>query len=110
MSNRYKCSKDVPTSLLVKRLNELSDAVTKGRLVHEFDMRIPAQPERDADLVLQEAAKRLLNMQARIDNLMLEFTPEEMTEVQLREFALSQKPLRPEFAKILYENLENLYI
>ena len=45
---------------LIRRLNELSDAVTKGRSgMSEFTMRVPAEPKRDADLVLSEAAIRL---------------------------------------------------
>ncbi|MEM8668755.1 MAG: hypothetical protein AAGG48_14640 [Planctomycetota bacterium] len=46
---------------LAGRLSELSDAVTKGKpaIDREFTMRVPAEPNRDADLVLAEAAKRL---------------------------------------------------
>lgn len=60
MSNKYKQSSDIPTSVLIERLMELSDAVTKGN-VSEFYMRVPAELDRDADLVLQEAAERLKN-------------------------------------------------
>lgn len=60
MSTQYQRSEDVPTSVLADRLDELSDAVTKGASgMHEFFMRIPAELDRDADLVLAEAAKRL---------------------------------------------------
>jgi hypothetical protein len=61
MSRQYKNSKDVPTSTLIKRLNELSDAICEGResQAREFTMRIPAECDRDADLVLAEAARRL---------------------------------------------------
>lgn len=46
---------------LAKRLRELSKAVTEGPegWHREFTMRIPAEPKRDADLVLQCAAARL---------------------------------------------------
>lgn len=41
---------------------ELSEAITKGKWGFEcaFTMRIPAEVDRDADLVLMEAARRLL--------------------------------------------------
>lgn len=43
---------------LAKRLRELAHAVTLGKeaIAREFTMRVPAEPERDADLVLSEAA------------------------------------------------------
>jgi hypothetical protein len=60
MSRKYKESSDVPTDVICDRLDELADAVTKGdRGMHEFTMRIPAEPDRDADLVLSAAATRL---------------------------------------------------
>jgi hypothetical protein len=61
MSTKYQNSKDVPTSVLVARLEELSDAIAGGResQAREFTMRIPAECDRDADLVLAEAARRL---------------------------------------------------
>lgn len=58
MSTKYKSSEEVPTGVLVKRLRELVSAVTKGSN-REFYMRIPAEVDRDADLVLMESAKRL---------------------------------------------------
>lgn len=61
MSTQYKKSSEVPTSVLCERLKQLSDAVTKGSSGdHEFTMRIPAECDRDADLVMAEAARRLL--------------------------------------------------
>jgi len=56
---------------LVKRLNELSDAVTKGRdaISREFEMRVPAEPERDADLVLSTAAITITTKQKKIEKL-----------------------------------------
>jgi hypothetical protein len=46
---------------LVARLRELATAVTQGReaVLREFTMRIPAEPTRDADLVLSTAADLL---------------------------------------------------
>jgi len=61
MSTNYQSSEEVPTEILVARLLELSDAITKGKdgVDREFTMRIPAECDRDADLVLAEAARRL---------------------------------------------------
>lgn len=45
---------------LIQRLEELSQAVTKGLSGQsEFTMRVPAEPKRDADLVLSYAAIRI---------------------------------------------------
>ena len=65
MSTDYKASKDVPTSIICNRLKQLSDAVTKGKdaINREFGMRIPAECDYDADLVLSEAAVRLNDLQ-----------------------------------------------
>lgn len=56
MSNKYKHGDEVPSDVLCKRLDELSDAVTRGRdaINLEFTMRIPAELDRDADLVLSK--------------------------------------------------------
>jgi len=62
MSTKYKSSKEVPTEVLIERLKELSRAVAHRKLnnfENEFTMRIPAECDRDADLVLSEAANRL---------------------------------------------------
>lgn len=61
MSRKYDNSRDVPTDTLVKRLDELSDAIAGGRdsQDREFTMRIPAECDRDADLVLAESSRRL---------------------------------------------------
>ncbi|MEJ1354293.1 MAG: hypothetical protein RPU39_06345 [Candidatus Sedimenticola sp. (ex Thyasira tokunagai)] len=61
MSNKYKHGDRVPTDVLIARLDELAEAVAKGtRAVNrEFDMRIPAELDRDADLVISQAAERL---------------------------------------------------
>lgn len=57
----YSRSQFVPHDALVLRLRELAQAVTQGpdALRRECTMRIPAEPDRDADLVLSEAANRL---------------------------------------------------
>lgn len=61
MSTQYKSSRDVPTEVLAARLNELADVVAQkhDRIGAEFAMRIPAECDRDADLVMAEAARRL---------------------------------------------------
>ena len=61
MSTRYKSEDRVPTEVLAKRLIELSTAVVKGdeEMLREFNMRIPAELDRDADLVLSQSARRL---------------------------------------------------
>lgn len=71
MSTKYKSSKDVPTDALISRLNELSDAITGGRdsREREFTMRIPAECDRDADLVLAEAARRLAQAEAEVQRV-----------------------------------------
>lgn len=54
----YGCT--LTDAQLADRLDELSDAVTKGEKGrHEFTMQVPAEPNRDADLVLSTAAQRL---------------------------------------------------
>lgn len=63
MSRRYDDPGEVPQDVLVKRLRELSSAVSSrqpGKTIpEEFTMRIPAEVDRDADIVLCEAAIRL---------------------------------------------------
>lgn len=65
MSRNYKQLSDIPNDVLAKRLHELSDAVVarmngrKNIFEDEFTCRIPAELDRDADLVLMESAKRL---------------------------------------------------
>ena len=66
MSMKYKHGDHVPTEVLAKRLDELADVV--GRPGEERDReltrRIPAELDRDADLVLSEAATRLTALAA----------------------------------------------
>ena len=69
MSNKYKDCDEVPNEALCKRLKELSKAVTKGRegLHREFTMRIPAELDRDADLVLSIAARRIESLRQQLE-------------------------------------------
>lgn len=66
MSRQYASSDEVPNEVLAARLRELVDFITKPskrddeRLPTEFYMRIPAEVDHDADLVMSEAARRLV--------------------------------------------------
>ena len=61
MSKLHQHGKDVPTSTLANRLRELSAAVANGYTSGpEFYLNSPAEFDRDADLVLAEAARRLV--------------------------------------------------
>ena len=80
MSTKYRNSRDVPLDAIITRLNELSDAVTGGRESQgrEFTMRIPAECDRDADLVIAEAAVRLVALQAENEALRVRVAELEM--------------------------------
>lgn len=69
MSTKYKEPKEVPTTVLIERLKELADAIAKGNR-DELTMRIPAEVDRDADIVLAEAANRLEWMMGRFGYLL----------------------------------------
>lgn len=66
MTTKYQNSRDVPLDTIIARLRELADAVTGGSKSQEreFTMRIPAECDRDADLVIDEAARRLADIQS----------------------------------------------
>lgn len=68
MSNKYMIGSEVPSEILCKRLNELSKAVTKGKVSinREFYMRIPAEVDNDADLVLSEASRRITELELKL--------------------------------------------
>lgn len=67
MSTKYIHTKDIPSVILIKRLEELATAVTKGEKgEHEFYMRIPAECDNDADLVLSEAAQRIKRLEKEL--------------------------------------------
>lgn len=84
MSSQYSTPKEVPTEALVLRLRELAHAVTQGpdALRRECTMRIPAESDRDADLVLTEAANRLKRLASlEAENARLREVLEGMLEV-----------------------------
>jgi hypothetical protein len=66
VSNKYKNPSDVPLEVICNRLSELSADIAKGD-VSDFCMRIPAECDRDADIVLSEAVNRIKSIQAKID-------------------------------------------
>ncbi|MCK5014285.1 MAG: hypothetical protein KAS66_10735 [Candidatus Omnitrophica bacterium] len=60
MSRKYRNSNEVPTEALCKRIDQIITAGDSGKsLLRECTMRIPAELDKDADLVLAEAARRL---------------------------------------------------
>lgn len=61
MSTKYKKSSEVPMEVICDRLDALAHAVTEGpdSIRREFVMRVPAELDFDADLVLSSAARRL---------------------------------------------------
>lgn len=70
MSTKYSKSEQVPTEVLINRLDELSDAcIDKISFNREFTMRIPAELDRDPDLVLSISSQRLKQQGERIKEL-----------------------------------------
>lgn len=67
MSNQYSTTDEIPSETLCARLEQLSKAVTEGKeaVEREFTMRVPAECDRDADLVLYRAAKRIRELEAK---------------------------------------------
>ena len=72
MSTKYKQSKDVPSEVLCARLKELGRAVSNGResITREFYMRVPAEVDNDADLVISEAGRRIKRLEARLEKIL----------------------------------------
>ena len=58
MSRTYENGSEVPMEVLISRLHEIASVISKGDH-HELTMRIPAEVDRDADLVVSEAGMRL---------------------------------------------------
>jgi len=59
-------------TVLTTRLRELALAITEGKetLLREFTMRVPAEPERDADIVLSTAANRIGALERALKDLL----------------------------------------
>jgi len=70
MSTKYKESKEIPMSVLCKRLDELASAVAQGpiSIAKEFYMSVPAELDTDADMVLTEASERLEDLHLELSN------------------------------------------
>ena len=68
MSNNYKHGDRIPSEVYTARLYELAQFVTDGpdAVRREFTMRIPAERDRDADLVLSGAARRITELEQRL--------------------------------------------
>ena len=66
MSTKYKQKDIIPSEVLCKRLEELSDAVSRGKSTfeREFTMRYPAELDHDADLVLSAASRRIRDLES----------------------------------------------
>ena len=68
MTNKYEDTNQVPDQVLLTRVAELVDAVTQGSAgLNEFTMRVPAECDRDADLVLTELIIRYRNLIERAE-------------------------------------------
>ncbi len=65
---RYQQGCEVPTDVLVKRLGELSTAIA-DRDMSELTMQVPARWDRDADLIMVEAARRIKEMEEIISRI-----------------------------------------
>ena len=74
MSTKYKEFSEVPTVTLGSRLAYLSDvfAHKKGNIDNEITMRVPAELDRDVDLVCLNSANRLLKLQTHVEQLQAE--------------------------------------
>lgn len=71
MSSKYKHGDRVPSDVLCARLKELAHAATKDSeaILREFNMRIPAELDRDADCVLSESANRIKELEAALERV-----------------------------------------
>jgi len=69
MSNKYKEGDYIPSAVLAKRLDELACAVAEGKkgTDREFKIRIPAELDRCADLVMSAAAERIRELEKYLD-------------------------------------------
>lgn len=65
MSLTYKQGDRVPSEVLCVRLQELANCIGQGpdAVRREFTMRVPAELDRDADIVICEAARRIMKLE-----------------------------------------------
>ena len=106
MSNKYKRGDRVPTDVIADGLDELvsviKDSSRPGRFQNEFDMRFPPELDRDADLVMSEAASRLRSLEKAIKERVI-------SDCIIGDFIRKQESLGPEVEKVLRDNLWDLY-
>lgn len=73
MSRKYSQSKDVPLDIILDRVDELASACTsRVAFDGQFTMRIPAEVDRDADLVLNEVVLRCRKLMSEVSKLRAE--------------------------------------
>ncbi|GEM_PF-3381698 len=93
MSTKYKQPSEVPTEILVKRLSELSDCFNdRDKFDREYTRRIPAELDRDADLVMSNSSERLIKQAEQIKNILNgDMTPEQYHKLASSPFAIEQQ-------------------
>ena len=70
MSRKYNSPKEVPIDIILDRVDELADACTsRVAFDGQFTMRIPAEVDRDADLVLGEVVRRCRALMSEVSTL-----------------------------------------
>lgn len=109
MSNKYKHGEKVPSQVLANRMDELAQAVTKGKdaVNREFTMRVPAELDRDADLVLSAAAKRLIDLEQQTQELLAQ--NEELREAfKQRLITMTNEEVDTVFAKTPKQSLASI--
>ena len=98
-------SQKVPTYVLYKRLEELSEAVTgkHGKFMREFTMHVPPDPARDADLVLAEAGERLKRFSdwSRETRNLLTLICQEFNRLEREGYALHRSYLPEKIRRLL---------
>lgn len=114
MSTQYKKPSEVPTDTLIIRVENLADAVTKGESgKDEFTMRIPAECDRDADIVLTEFARRFKELEKQLAKAnesalfykeQYEKTDRECTKLAMRESKANERVKRLEKILQRYES------
>lgn len=108
MSRTYTKSEQVPDAVLAKRLEELSNAVMKKGedRDRELTMRVPAELDRDADLVLGEAAQRLNQRADSLARLKAEWQAEAISGYAHRHLGGTEQELAEIYASKLRHQAE----
>ena len=91
------------TDKLISRLNELSDAVTKGKeeIDREFYMSIPARPDHDADLVLSDAAMTIAELTKQLSDFQVKHDSLGVASVKLAHEHMALTKQRDELKEII---------